>query len=87
MCTDLKYANDNIKLLIKYKNWTQGILCKKTGISEITLRRRLNSTIPKWTMMEAVSIANAFNLSVNDIFFARLIPKCNNNQLTEERVV
>ena len=77
MTNDLRYANDNIKLLIKYKGWTQAILCKKTGISSITLQRRLNCKISKWTMIEAASIATAFNFTVNDIFFTRMVPKCN----------
>lgn len=77
MNNNLKYANDNIKLLIKYKGWTQTILCKKTGITPITMRRRLNSKIPTWSMIEAVSISKAFNLTVNDIFFNCMVPKCN----------
>ncbi|MFL0251374.1 helix-turn-helix domain-containing protein [Clostridium neuense] len=77
MKNDLSHANKNIKLLLKYKNWTQATLCKKTGITDITMQRRLNSRVPKWSMLEAVSIANAFGLSVNDIFFTRMIPKCN----------
>lgn len=77
MENDLKYASDNIKLLIKYKGWTQSILCKKTGITPVTMRRRLNNKVPNWSMTEAVSIAKAFNLSVSDIFFTRMIPRCN----------
>lgn len=82
---DLKYGNDNIKLLLKYKNWTQEKLCKKTGITQVTLRRRLSSKVPKWTMMEAVSIARAFGMSVSDIFFTCMIPKGNSeNKLDNE---
>ena len=77
MKNDLMYANDNIKLLLKYKNWPQATLCKKTGITHITLQRRLSSEIPKWTMLEAASIANVFGLSVEEIFFTRMVPKCN----------
>lgn len=73
----LKYANDNIRLLLNYRNWTQSTLSKKTGISEVTLQRRLNSDIPKWTMLEAVSIAEVFGENVNNIFFTRMIPKGN----------
>lgn len=73
----LKYANDNIRLLLNYKNWTQTTLSKKTGISEVTLRRRLNSDIPKWTMLEAVSIAEVLGENVNNIFFTKMIPKGN----------
>lgn len=76
MTNDLRYANDNIKLLIKYNGWTQAALCKKTGISSTILQRRLNCKISKWTMMEAVSIATAFSLTVNDIFFTHMVPKC-----------
>ncbi|EDK34964.1 helix-turn-helix domain-containing protein [Clostridium kluyveri] len=72
MSNDLKYASKNIKLLLKYKNWTQKDLCKKTGITKITMRRRLNSKIPKWSMLEAASVADAFNLSVSDIFFKKM---------------
>lgn len=78
MINDLKNANNNIKLLIKYNKWTQETLCKKTGITPVTMRRRLNSKVPTWSMMEAVSIAKAFNLTVNDIFFTCMVPKCNN---------
>lgn len=79
MKNDLSHANENIKLLLKYKGWTQAALCRKTGITDITMQRRLNSKISKWSMLEAVSIANAFGLSVNDIFFTRMVPKCNTN--------
>lgn len=83
MKNDLSYANDNIKLLLKYKNWTQSILCKKTGMTTVTMQRRLNSGIPKWTMLEATSIAKAFGLSVEEIFFTRMIPKCNSEKKEE----
>ncbi|AZV58944.1 helix-turn-helix transcriptional regulator [Clostridium sp. AWRP] len=72
MANDLKYANNNIKLLLRYKDWTQGDLCKKTGITHVTMQRKLNSKIPKWTMLEGVSIARAFDMSVNDIFFTQM---------------
>lgn|GEM_PF-4619486 len=81
MKNDLKNANDNIKLLIKFNKWTQITLCKKTGITPVTMRRRLNSKVSTWSMMEAVSIAKAFNLPVNDIFFTCLVPKCNNTDV------
>ena len=77
MSNELKNANNNIKLLIKYNKWTQEILCKKTGITPVTMRRRLNNKVPTWSMMEAVSIAKAFNLTVNDIFFTCMVPKGN----------
>ena len=77
MKNDMKNANNNIKLLIKYKGWTQIILCKKTGITPITMRRRLNSKVSTWSMLEAVNIAKAFNLTVSDIFFTSMVPKCN----------
>ena len=77
---NLKNANDNIKLLIKFNKWTQTTLCKKTGITPVTMRRRLNSKVSTWSMMEAVSIAKAFKLPVNDIFFACMVPKCNNSK-------
>lgn len=73
----LKYANDNIRLLLKYKNWTQTTLSKKTGIAEVTIRRRLNAKVPKWTLLEAVSIAEVLGDTVNNIFFTRMIPKSN----------
>lgn len=72
---DFRYANDNIKLLIKYKGWTQATLCKKTGMTSITMQRRLNSKISTWTIPEAASIATAFDLTVNDIFFTHMMPK------------
>jgi len=77
---DLKNANDNIKLLMKFKKWTQATLCKKTGITPVTMRRRLSSKISTWSMMEAVSISKAFNLPVSDIFFTCMVPKCNNTK-------
>ena len=77
---ELKYANDNIRLLLKYNDWTQTILSKKTGISEVTLRRRLNSEIPKWTMLEAVTIAKVFKEDVTNIFFNRMVPKSNKDK-------
>jgi lambda repressor-like predicted transcriptional regulator len=77
MNNDLKYANDNIKLILKHKGWTQAMLCKKTGITPITMQRKLNSKTPKWSMLEGVNIANALGMTVNEIFFTRLIPKCN----------
>jgi transcriptional regulator with XRE-family HTH domain len=80
MAKDLMYANDNIKLLLKYKNWTQLTLCKKTGMTSVTLQRRLNSKIPKWTMLEASSIAKVFGLSVEEIFFNPMVPKCNKQE-------
>ncbi|OOM74567.1 hypothetical protein CLPUN_38080 [Clostridium puniceum] len=83
---DLKYAKDNIKLLLKYKKWTQSILCKKTGMTHITLQRRLSSKIPKWTMLEAASIASAFGLSVEEIFFTPMVPKCNAKDEEHSRV-
>jgi len=84
MSDTLRYANNNIKLLLKYKNWTHKDLCKKTGITDITLSRKLNSKIPKWSMLEGLSIAKAFGLSVNDIFFTRMVPKCNTNNKEDE---
>ena len=80
MNSDLKHANDNIKLLIKYKGWTQAVLCKKTGITPVTMQRRLNGKISTWSMIEAVNISKAFNIPVNDIFFTSMIPKCNSNK-------
>lgn len=77
MKTDLKFANSNIKLLIKYHDWTQETLCKKTGITAVTMKRKLNSSTCKWSMMEATSIANAFEMTVQDIFFTKMVPKCN----------
>lgn len=73
MAENFQYASDNIKLLLKFKGWTQDTLCKKTGISLVTLRRRLK-TNSGWSMLEAVSIAKALNSSVQEIFFSRLIP-------------
>lgn len=78
---ELRHANENIKLLMQYKGWTYSTLCKKTGISMVTMRRRLNSEIPKWTMLEAVSIAKAFDVAVDSIFFARMIPKSNKEEV------
>ena len=79
MKTTMEYANQNIRLLLFSKKWTQMILSKKTGISEVTLRRRLNSKVPKWTMLEALSIAKAFDVDVSEIFFDRMVPKSSEN--------
>ena len=82
MKNDLMYANDNIKLLLKYRNWTQNTLCEKTGMTLVTLQRRLNCKVPKWTMLEASSISKAFGMTVDEIFFTRMIPKCNSERRT-----
>ena len=69
-----KHANNNIKLLLQFKGWTQNNLCKKTGITPITLRRRLSGDGANWTMLEAVSVSKALNVSVNELFFTRMVP-------------
>lgn len=69
-----KFANANIKLLLKFKGWTQGDLCKKTGITKITLTRRLKGTGADWNLEEGLAISKAFKMSVNEIFFTQLIP-------------
>lgn len=74
---DMRYANSNIKLLLNFKEWTQADLCKKTGITPITMRRRLNGKTPKWTMLEAISVSNAFGKSVHEVFFTHMIPSGN----------
>lgn len=73
-----KYASDNIKLCLGFKHWTQAILCKKTGITPITLQRRLRDN-SGWTLLEAVTIAKAFGLTVNELFFTRMVPNGNSN--------
>lgn len=75
-----KFANDNIKLLLKFRGMTQELLCKKTGISKVTLMRRLSGTGGNWTMLEGVSISKALNVSVNELFFTQMIPNSNNGQ-------
>jgi len=77
---NFKYASDNIKLILGFKNWTHDVLCKKTGISLITLRRRLKSN-NGWSMTEACAIANAFGMTVQELFFTRLIPNGNSNNV------
>jgi transcriptional regulator with XRE-family HTH domain len=76
----LKHASSNIKLLLKYKGWTQEALCKKTGITPVTLRRRLNGNEPNWTMMEGVTIAKVLGVSVNDLFFTKMVPSGNSGE-------
>ena len=73
----LKFASDNIKLLLKFKGWTQEVLCKKTGITLVTMRRRLSSNGGNWNISEAVNIAKAFNVRLDDIFFKRMTPIVN----------
>lgn len=73
----MRHASSNIKLLLSFKKWTQADLCKKTGISEITMRRRLNGKRPNWSMMEAIEISHAFGKSVDEVFFTQMIPSGN----------
>jgi DNA-binding XRE family transcriptional regulator len=79
-----KYASDNIKLVLGFKQWTQAVLCKKTGITLVTLQRRLREN-SGWSLTEAVTIAKAFNLSVNELFFTRMIPNGNTEQNNTEK--
>jgi DNA-binding XRE family transcriptional regulator len=74
---DYKHASNNIKLLLRFKAWTQGTLCKKTGITPVTLRRRLKDN-SGWTMMEAANIAKTFNVTVQELFFTQMIPNGTN---------
>lgn len=69
-----KYASGNIRLLLQYKGWTCGKLAETIGISEVTLRRRLNAKSITWKMTEATAISRALGASVNDIFFSRMLP-------------
>lgn len=73
-----KYASDNVKLLLRFKKWTQAVLCKKTGITPVTLMRRLKDN-RGWTMLEAVSISKAFGVSVDELFFTQMMPNGNKN--------
>lgn len=68
-----KHASENIKLLLSYKNWSQEILSKKTGISISTLKRKLKNN-NGWTLSEAIAISNAFGLPMEDVFFDRMVP-------------
>lgn len=68
-----KYASGNIKLLLKFKGWTQATLSKKSGISIATLKRKLRNN-NGWTLLEATAIANALGVSVEELFFTRMIP-------------
>jgi transcriptional regulator with XRE-family HTH domain len=85
MTDTFKYANDNIKLLLKFKGWTQSELCKKTGITQVTLARRFSGTGSKWNLEESLAIARVFNMSVNDIFFTRLIPNGSKTELSDDK--
>lgn len=78
LVNDFKYANDNIKLLLKFKGWKHEDLCKKTGLTPHTLMRRLKDS-SKWSMLEATSVAKAFNVSVEELFFTRMVPNSNKN--------
>lgn len=75
--SDLKYANGNIKLLLSFKRWTQADLCKKTGITPVTLRRRLSSNPPSWSMLEGIAISKALGIPVEELFFKRMVPSGN----------
>jgi transcriptional regulator with XRE-family HTH domain len=68
-----KNASSNIKLLLSYKNWSQEVLSKKTGISLATLKRKLSAN-NGWTLLEAVAIAEAFDVSVEELFFTHMVP-------------
>jgi hypothetical protein len=74
-----KYASDNIKLVLGFKQITQAVLCKKTGMTLVTLQRRLREN-SGWSMLEAVTIAKVLELSVNELFFTRMIPNGNTEQ-------
>jgi len=80
-----KYANNNIKLLLKFKGWTREYLCKKTGISMITLTRRLNGNGANWKLEESLSISKTFKMPVKDVFFTQLIPNGNTEQNNVEK--
>lgn len=82
MSDSFKYASDNIKLVLSFKKWTQNALCKKSGMTMVTLRRRLKDNTG-WTMLEAVSISKALNMSVQELFFTRMMPNGNKAETTE----
>jgi len=71
-----KYASGNIKLLLSFKDWSQETLAKKSGISIATLKRKLRNN-NGWTLLEATAIANALGVSVEELFFTRMIPSGN----------
>lgn len=74
-----KYASDNIRLLLQFKGWTQKVLCAKSGITQITLRRRLKDNTG-WTLLEATSIAKAFGKNVEEVFFTHMVPNGNKSE-------
>jgi len=75
--SSFKHASSNIKLVLGFKRWTQAVLCKKTGMTLVTLQRRLRENAG-WTMLEAVTIARALSVSVNELFFTHMVPNGNN---------
>jgi DNA-binding XRE family transcriptional regulator len=79
MSDSFKYASDNIKLVLNFKKWTQNTLCKKSGLTMVTLRRRLKDN-SGWSMLEAVNIAKAFNMTVQELFFTRMMPNGNSTE-------
>jgi lambda repressor-like predicted transcriptional regulator len=80
MPNSFKYASDNIKLVLSFKKWTQNTLCRKSGITMVTLRRRLK-TNEGWSMLEAVNIAKALGMSVQELFFTRMMPNGNKEEI------
>ncbi|HEX9059530.1 MAG TPA: hypothetical protein VF941_05065 [Clostridia bacterium] len=68
-----KYANDNIKLVLKFKGWTHKKLCEKSGMEMHTLQRRLKD-IRGWSMTEGICIAKALGVPVCELFFTRMVP-------------
>ena len=83
---NFKFASDNIKLSLRFKRWTHGMLCKKTGMTPVTLMRRLKDNAG-WTMLEACNISKALNLSVSELFFTRMVPNGNKEQNNSDKAV
>lgn len=47
---------------INESSYSQNSLALETGISLATLRRRINSTIPSWTLQEVGAVARALRV-------------------------
>lgn len=56
-------AAARIKENIKASPYTEHSLAMETGISLSTLRRRIASSIPSWTLQEVGAVARAFRVS------------------------
>ena len=79
----MKYAASNIKLILEFnksnhiKPETQEELCKMTGVTPVTMRRRLKTNKGWKVYEESYPIATALKMTANELFFTRMVPNGN----------